>query len=386
MRTLLSYLWEHRGKSVSEYAIAVDALGRPPDFDPKSDAYVRVQIARLRSKLNEFYDREKEPSLVRLTIPLGGHEVISVLSPRATSGTVTFRALPPLYRNLLLASLVVVPVLSLLCVVLALGNRTPKASMSASASAPLRQLPRFWQSFLVGNTVPAVVVPCPLFFRWSTHNNIFVRDVDVGQFQDWPQSPFLRQLADKWGEPTLTQHYIHESQVRAAVTIMEYLASRGQHSELAYSTNLATDSVSVRNAIFLGPPRLYTAGDLVKQIYEQTNFYAAGLEPAVIGNRSPRPGEAREYREVDYSTEHRVLPELVTLLPARANGTRSLVLTGAAASILLSTEGLKLLDEKWKAGGSPDSWQMVFQVELNGDIVVRIRPITIREIPVTFWK
>jgi DNA-binding response OmpR family regulator len=55
MRSLLLYLWKHQGEPISEYAIAVDALGRSPDFDPKADSTVRVQVARLRTKLKDFY-------------------------------------------------------------------------------------------------------------------------------------------------------------------------------------------------------------------------------------------------------------------------------------------------------------------------------------------
>src|ERR1700687_3324815 len=58
LRALLLYLWNHQGESITEYAIGVDVLGRPPDFDPKADASVRVGIARLRKKLKEVADQE----------------------------------------------------------------------------------------------------------------------------------------------------------------------------------------------------------------------------------------------------------------------------------------------------------------------------------------
>src|SRR5829696_6919092 len=74
MKTLLLYLWRHRTESVSEYAIAVEALGRPPNFDPKIDAAVRVQVGRLRSKLKRFYEAEGDSSPLKLSIPLGGHQ------------------------------------------------------------------------------------------------------------------------------------------------------------------------------------------------------------------------------------------------------------------------------------------------------------------------
>src|SRR5215467_1400865 len=70
MRALLLYLWEHQGEPISEYAIATEALGRNHDFDPKLDSTVRVQVARLRTKLKDFYESADDFPL-RLTLPLG---------------------------------------------------------------------------------------------------------------------------------------------------------------------------------------------------------------------------------------------------------------------------------------------------------------------------
>src|ERR1700730_2231005 len=75
VRGLLLYLWDHRAQPVSEFAIATEALGRKPNFDPKTDATVRVHISRLRQKVKEFYDGEGKNCPVRISIPLGGHEL-----------------------------------------------------------------------------------------------------------------------------------------------------------------------------------------------------------------------------------------------------------------------------------------------------------------------
>ena len=56
---------------VNEYSIAVDALGRRKDFDPKQDAIVRVEAHRVRKRLAEYYDNEGADHQLRLTIPRG---------------------------------------------------------------------------------------------------------------------------------------------------------------------------------------------------------------------------------------------------------------------------------------------------------------------------
>src|SRR6516165_3088710 len=75
MRALLLYLWDHQGEPIGEYAIATEALGRSADFDPKLDSTVRVQIARLRTKLKEFHEAAGESFPLRLSLPLGRHEL-----------------------------------------------------------------------------------------------------------------------------------------------------------------------------------------------------------------------------------------------------------------------------------------------------------------------
>ena len=75
LRALLTYLWQHRAESINEYAIATEALGRTACFDARIDATVRVQISRLRQRLDSFYEEEGKDCKERLTIPLGSHHI-----------------------------------------------------------------------------------------------------------------------------------------------------------------------------------------------------------------------------------------------------------------------------------------------------------------------
>lgn len=217
-----------------------------------------------------------------------------------------------------------------------------------------------------------------------------IRDATVSRFQDWMTSPIIRQVTEKWGPPTLAQRFISVKAVKSAAIILQYLESMGQHPELKDSPNLAADTASAQNTIFLGSLDQYAEGERVGQILERTNFYERASEPSVVVNRNPAPGEESEYREVDFSVEHKVLPAVVTLLPVTSNGTRSLMLLGATSailtSILVTPDGLKLLDEQWKKAGFPDSWEMVIQAETNGETILRFQALAIRSVPANFWK
>ncbi len=53
---------------VKEYHVALEALGRPSDFDQKKDSIVRVEMHRLRRRLREYHDRNATTG-IQLLIP-----------------------------------------------------------------------------------------------------------------------------------------------------------------------------------------------------------------------------------------------------------------------------------------------------------------------------
>ncbi|NNC73079.1 MAG: hypothetical protein HKN78_09425 [Sphingomonadaceae bacterium] len=79
MRGLLAFLVETSlagdGERLKAYTIAVDALGRPPNFDAQADSYPRVQVGRLRGLLAAFYEENGIESDVHIAIPKGAYAV-----------------------------------------------------------------------------------------------------------------------------------------------------------------------------------------------------------------------------------------------------------------------------------------------------------------------
>ena len=72
---LLRFLVEEtvagRGTELKESVLAVEVLGRSPGFDPKTDPIARVEVSRLRSRLEMFHASEGRDSVVRITLPKG---------------------------------------------------------------------------------------------------------------------------------------------------------------------------------------------------------------------------------------------------------------------------------------------------------------------------
>jgi hypothetical protein len=56
---------------IKEYNIAVEALGRPADFDQKRDSIVRVEAHRLRKRLRQYYEADGAGHTLQILIPPG---------------------------------------------------------------------------------------------------------------------------------------------------------------------------------------------------------------------------------------------------------------------------------------------------------------------------
>src|SRR6266446_4405162 len=75
LATFLQYVceryFEGQASSIKEYNVAVEALGRPANFDQKRDSIVRVEAHRLRKRLRLYYEGEGAGHNVRIIVPAG---------------------------------------------------------------------------------------------------------------------------------------------------------------------------------------------------------------------------------------------------------------------------------------------------------------------------
>lgn len=71
LRYLVEETLSGRSDGIKEYNIGVEVYERPPEYDPKIDAIVRVEAGRLRSKLAKYYAVEGSADPVRIELPRG---------------------------------------------------------------------------------------------------------------------------------------------------------------------------------------------------------------------------------------------------------------------------------------------------------------------------
>jgi Tol biopolymer transport system component len=71
LRLVVEETLSGRGDQIKEYFIGTEVYCRPKDYDPRTDATVRVEAAKLRKRLAEYYDGEGRDDAVVIRIPKG---------------------------------------------------------------------------------------------------------------------------------------------------------------------------------------------------------------------------------------------------------------------------------------------------------------------------
>ncbi len=64
LRCVVTQTLDGNADRIKAYTVAVDALGKPPTFDPQNDPSVRVLAKRLRDTLTHYYERTSGHELI----------------------------------------------------------------------------------------------------------------------------------------------------------------------------------------------------------------------------------------------------------------------------------------------------------------------------------
>jgi hypothetical protein len=381
LRILLTYLWQHRNEPISEYAIATEALGRSPLFNPKTDATVRVQISRLRQRLEKFYEHEGKDCAERLAVPLGSHSIqIECVDVPVKALSV---APEPTRIPVAIQPSKAAAVLSWICAVLlitsiALGVALYRGrSSSKQGSNP--EPARFWKSFFGNGRQSRIILPTPVFLAFSPRpgESVMFRDTTVNDFNAREKSAGFEALHRLMGNPQLAQNYTVTSDTFASVKLARYLDRFSIVTAVHSSADAPLEALDNENMIAIG-----TGGTLTPlKPYMDRMTFALGPHEQSVEFRKQLRGEPKRIDWVQESTERAIWPGVIAFLPGPAGRTRLLILasrhTSALVSFLTSANGLEQLDRMWKAKGSPDYYEVVVNSEMNGLDLVRFWPVAL---------
>ncbi|WP_263416931.1 hypothetical protein [Terriglobus albidus] len=390
MKRLLVYLWEHRTEELNEYAIATEALDRRSDFDPRTDAAVRVQIARLRQKLKGFYDDEGAQDPWRLSIPLGSYQLqAEPVSKDGVAPDLLVQVNPPPLAAPVVPAIVPEPAvakppatrylwfcvaaLGTLALGWLLGSRWERRSQNLAAESSSAAVSPFWANLLKGGRPTQIVFPNPVFFTWVDKNGdtLVVRDPAVNSYHDLERSPSLSGLEGQRGKPILAQDYTVASDTRAVFRLAQYLQPLGTKISPSSSTELSPESADSANLILLG-----TVGTLAPyQAYLDKLHFRIPEHKQFIEDATPGLKAPVHFETVRESPTRIVAPGIVALLPGHSSDSFVLVLAGyhtnALISYLTSVNGLADLQKARAAHGNPEFFDAVVLSEVNGTTPLR---------------
>jgi hypothetical protein len=373
LKRLLGYLTrqvlENHAGDLKEYTIGVDAFGKPSDYDPQTDSSVRVQIGKLRQKLDEYYRLEGPDDEILIELPKGRFKLefrTRVEEPAVR--TLSAVAAPPkrslglpFWLALLLAA---GALLYALRPTVANGNWTPSLS-------------EFWRPFLSSSRPIMVSMGAPLFLKLG---NDFFRDPAVNAGDTASQAPELQAIQHAVGAsasyPVYTYTGIGEAE--GAFELQRLLLPRGRELALRASNQLAWEDIGRYNMIFIGPPK-YNQQTLdlpVKQDFE--------ISHARVQNLRAEPGEPRVYEE-KWSSDHVHLDEghaLVSRLPGLHGDGEMLILAGsstectrAAVEYVTCPEYVYSLVRHMHERGNPRWFQAVIRARFKSQTPIAIEMV-----------
>ncbi len=320
LRYVVEEALEGRVEGLKEYALGLAVFHRPPDYDPRNDAIVRVQASLLRKRLASYYENEGRGSTLRITLPRGGYV------PRFEEATpavveITEPATPlaqpaggPRRLRLYLYGL-----LSGLAVAAAIGawfDSRPRVTAS--------ECPALWSAFLNPGVSTVVSFGVPLFFSGS--GGLYVRDTQVNKLAD--DSRRIEQIGESLHRSFQPQEDVYTGVGDAIGThyVARWLEQRGVQAAVVNSNYIGPSDFAEKNLVVVSSARFQT---LLQDmgLPDRIPFRAKGSGGGFMLS-DPMPGELYEYRPHGTDTGVNLSYAVVSLWPGSSPAHRILYLSG----------------------------------------------------------
>jgi len=369
-----------RKDGLKEYSLGLQVFHRPPDYDPRSDAIVRVQASLLRKRLAAYYASEGKDSLWRIEIPKGGYvpefrrkDAHSAAPPQAVPS-----AAGPFARwRGFLTGLAAGVLLSLSAYWL---RTTPTPSQT--------ECPALWRPYLDPRVETVVSFGVPLFF--SGGGGLYIRDTHVNRLSD--DQSRIERVAEILKRPFRPQPDVYTGigEAIGAHLIARWLEMHGTRVQLANSNYLGPSDVEQRNLVVVASARFQTLLQALNR--PRAIWFDPGEEPGCMRLASPLPGESEAYRpatsDMGVSTSYAV----ITVWPCLQPGRRILYLSGietwsTQGAALFVLDAARMRELQQRLDRDPDNgprgrkspfFQVLLQVEAKNNALRSVRYVTHR--------
>ena len=308
LRRLLTFLAERsilgEADDLKEYTIGIEAFGKPASYDPRQDAIVRLQAARLRQRLTEYYRTEGKDDPILIDLPKGHFRVVfqpktSSLSSNPAVAEVSHAAPFKKIRGTrpILSTYTTAAVFVLLLVAIATGVwlgiqlRQERRVTAALRGAWTPDLELLWAPILNNHRPVVLAIGNPMFLRMPS--GIF-RIWSVDRPEDASASAAVSAVKKALQIPALepSYGYVPAGEINAAFLLGKLLATRDLTVSLENSTRLSWQQVADNNVLLIGSPRYFPGiwgGLPVKQRFQ--------LESNGVRDLNPMPGSTAFFQD-----------------------------------------------------------------------------------------
>ncbi len=376
LRRILEYLGEAatNGKAdLKEYTIGVEALGKSASYDPQRDSTVRVQVGKLRQKLDEYYREQGADHPARISLPKGAFRLQLELKPRGIPPSPPKRPIRGTLVSALAGFAIAVAAFSM-------GSwRAVRSSTIGPGSNWTAEQRTLWQP-VAGNGMP-IVISYDLAMTVAVPPWKF-RDPGINDPEELSASREWKELSDKLGHPAFRIEYPYVGFGVAHGTFLLAQLLSGQRSQplLKRSTILSWEDIAHSNLVFIGTGK--TAK--IRYILQHGDFQC-DLNRVV--NLRPAPGEQASFdaaidpRSGEYTEQY----GLISLLPGFDEKSRILILGGgtaegdwAAVEYVTDPDHVAELVRrvKTKSGDLPKAFQVVVRIRYESRVPVSINYVT----------
>ena len=306
LKSFLSYIceieFEGHHERLTEYEIAISALGRRKDFSPIEDSTVRSRAYELRQKLERLYTIEAPDYPVQIDLPKGSYRPKFRRSPRPlsdresseafTKSIVAEKARWPARLVAVLGFFVGVVATTIIAVLLPAGHSIsdPPASIPVSTHDWTPELRELWAPFTTSQRPIAVIFETRLFVKIGP--TTVVRDEGLERFQDVQSSVTIMQIKRLFhaNEIYEARNYTDFGAANALFLLARLLAPTGLALKAVRSVDMTNDDLHSDNFVLLGKPGAYDG--IISGPSQGFNFvYLKGR----IRNLHPRQGEQQSY-------------------------------------------------------------------------------------------
>lgn len=293
LRRLLKFLGDKtlagEADQLKEYSVGIDALGKPPTYDPRQDSVVRIQVARLRQKLADYYRLEGKDDPFVVELPKGRFKISFEPRPMEKEPEpVPAQILPPA-RAFSWVQLSLACAAALALVIAAYSSyqlwvlRAETAGFRAAWTPDLEEL---WRPFVESKRPLIVATAAPLFVGF--HGEGFYRDLSLNNWDDVLKSEKIFALRKAMGNPEILPRYYYtgSAEVGAAFLLGKLLAINPVNISVARSSQLSWQQLADNNVIGIGGSRFFA--DQLKGLPVRLEIE---LEGGGVRNVHPRKGE-----------------------------------------------------------------------------------------------